>query len=183
MNHLTTTAVATLIVAAVPLSSPLAAPPGFDVVPPQKIVISLQSDPLKNQEPACVALQLGMAMLMSRSPSTAGDNDDEVTIFATLDGVGIANAEVMASPQLMNAPSKFCKTVNQGGVLQDPVPLPKVLENYLLAGGKILACPLCWVIKFGDLAQSMEDLYPSDGQVYIDSPVPLFLFADKVIDY
>ena len=181
MNHLTTAAVATLIVAAVPLSSPLAAPPGFDVVPPQKIVISLQSDPLKVQEPACVALQLGTAMLKSRTPESGPD--DEVTIFATLDGVGIANAEVMASPQLMNAPSKFCKTVNQSGELQDPVPLPKVLENYLDAGGKILACPLCWVIKFGDLAQSMEDLYPSDGQVYIDSPVPLFLEADKVIDY
>jgi hypothetical protein len=181
MNHLTTTAVATLIVAAIPLTSPLAATPGFGDVPPQKIVISLQSDPLKIQEPACVALQLGTAILKSRSPE--GDIDDEVTIFATLDGVGIANVEVMASPQLMNAPSKFCKTVNQLGELQDPVPLPQVLQNYLVAGGKILACPLCWVIKFGDLAQSMGDLITYDGQVYIDSPVPLFLYADKVIDY
>ena len=184
MNHLLTTAVATLIVAAIPLTGPLAATPNFEEVPPQSIVISLQSDPLKNQEPACVTLQLGMGILKSRArgQGDTGD-DDEVTIFATLDGVGIANEKVMARPELSVAPAKFCKTVSQGGALLDPVPLPEMLDRYLAAGGKILACPLCWVIKFGDLAQSMVDLIDYDDQVYIDSPVPLFLRADKVIDY
>lgn len=143
--------------------------------PLQNIVIGLQSDPLTDQEPACVALQLGTGLLMSEKA--------KVTIFASLDGVGIANTEVMGSPQLSRARSKFCKTVSQEGVLQDPVPLPMILENYLVHGGEILACPLCWVIKFGDLPGSDEDLIDHKGQVYIRSPIPLFIAADKVIDY
>lgn len=157
---------------------------GFRVVPPQEIVISLQSDPLKDQEPACVTLQLGMGVLGSRSRASGEEgDDDEVTIFATLDGVGIANKKVMARPELSVARKKLCKTVSPSGELMDPIPLPVMLDRYLDAGGKILACPLCWVIKFGDLEKSMGDLYEYDGQVYIASPVPLFLEADKVIDY
>jgi hypothetical protein len=106
----------------------------------------------------------------------------DVTIFATLDGVGIANADVMGSPQFSRAPSKFCKTVNSTGQVQDPVPLPTVLQNYLNAGGSILACPLCWVITSGDLPGSAADPIKSD-QVHIRSPIPLFMGADKVVDY
>lgn len=89
---------------------------------------------------------------------------------------------MLASRQILRAPSKFCKTVNPSGQLQDPVPLPQVLDNSLEAEGEILACPLCWVIKFGNLPDSAQDLYQYDGQAYI-SPVKLFLDAEKVIDY
>jgi hypothetical protein len=141
---------------------------------PQNIVISLQADPLKHQEPACVVLQLGTRLIV--------DGGANVTIFATLDGVGIANTNVMGSRQLLRAPSKYCTRVNQFGEFMDPVPLPDVLNSYLLAGGEILACPLCWVDRFGELSDSQADLNPSP-QVYIDSPVNLFIEADKVIDY
>lgn len=171
MNRLATIAITALLGAVASLS-------GASVLAQEeseKIVISLQSDPLTNQEPACVALQLGTGLIVNGGA--------DVTIFATLDGVGIANADVMGSPQLMRAPSKFCKTVNREGQLQDPVPLPQILQNYLKAGGEILACPLCWAIKFGDLPDSGADLIKYKDQVYIDSPVPLFIAADKVIDY
>lgn len=143
--------------------------------PPQNIVISLQSDPLTDQEPACVVLQLGTGLLLSGQAN--------VTVFATLDGVGISNSEVMGSPQLRKARSKFCKIVSPTGQEQDPVPLPEVLGNFLSAGGKILACPLCWVVRYGNLPESAEDLIDYNDQVYIESPIPLFLQADKVIDF
>ena len=151
---------------------------------PQNIVMSLQSDPLKDQEPACVVLQLGTALLNSEQ-----EPKPNVTIFATLDGVGIANSEVMESPELLKARSKYCTRVNREGKFVDPLPLPNILYSYLEAGGEILACPLCWVDRFGELPDSAADLfvYYVDGaptqQVYIDSPVGLFLAADKVIDY
>jgi predicted peroxiredoxin len=171
MNRLPGSLAAALVLASLPLFGTSAQAAEGDA---QKIVISLQSDPLTVQEPACVALQLGTGLKKSGA---------DVTIFATLDGVGIANADVMGSPQLLRAPSKFCKTVDSTAQLQDPVPLPTVLQNYLAAGGKILACPLCWVIKFGDLPGSGEDLIQYGDQVYIATPIPLFLAADKVIDY
>jgi predicted peroxiredoxin len=148
---------------------------------PQNIVISLQSDPLKDQEPACVVLQLGTALIKQGGA--------HVTIFATLDGVGIANSEVMESPQLLKARSKYCTRVDQNGNFLDPLPLPDILDSYLAAGGEILACPLCWVDRFGELSHSSADLivYYANGvatdHVYFDSPVGLFLAADKVIDY
>lgn len=49
-------------------------------------VITLQGDPLANQEPACVALQLGTLLLTQEK--------EKVTLFPTLDGVGIANTAV-----------------------------------------------------------------------------------------
>jgi hypothetical protein len=167
------------------LAAALVAVPFFGPValaedpPPQNIVISLQSDPLTDQEPACVALQLGAGLIRAGA---------KVTIFATLDGVGIANADVMGSPQLARAPSKFCKAFDEEGVLRS-VPLPTVLDNYLAAHvknstipGEILACQLCWVIKFGDLTDSKDDKIDND-QISIGSPIELFMTADKVIDY
>ncbi len=117
--------------------------------PPQNIVISLQADPLKDQEPACVVLQLGTGLIVNGGA--------HVTIFATLDGVGIANSEVMESPQLLKARSKYCTRVDKVGKFMDPLPLPDILDSYLGAGGEILAaCPLCWVDRFGELPDSRK---------------------------
>ena len=140
-----------------------------------KIVINLQQDPLENPASACVALQLGTGLLVTKKA--------DVTIFASLDGVAIAN-----STENDNLGS--CFTLSEMGTLNpNPVPLTQIREAFLEAGGEILACPLCWVIKYGDLPRSAADLVaPNNGewnpaQVYIDSPFPLLIKADKVIDY
>jgi len=133
----------------------------------ERIVISLQEDPLaEDPERACVALQLGTGLLKSGA---------EVTIFATLGGVAIANQASLSS-------SSLCERVSMDGNLMEPAPLSAILSNYLDAGGEILACPLCWVVRYGDLMDSMDQLIEGDA-VYADSPVPLLLEADKVIDY
>lgn len=136
----------------------------------QKIVISLQEDPLSGDpEPACVALQLGTGLLMSENA--------EVTIFATLGGVGIANKAATKSTRL-------CEKVSREGKLLEPAELSDVLNAYLKADGEILACPLCWVVRYGDLSGSQGQMIGGgQGAVYSTSPVPLLLQADKVIDY
>jgi len=128
MNRLVRTAITALIGALASFSAA-----SVLAEQPQQIVISLQSDPLTNQEPACVVLQLGTGLIVNGGA--------DVTIFATLDGVGIANADVMESPQLLRAASKYCKTVDKYGQLQDPVPRPQILQNYLEAGGGDLGVP------------------------------------------
>jgi hypothetical protein len=101
----------------------------------------------------------------------------EVTIFATLGGVGIANKAAQKSTRL-------CEKVSREGKLLEPAEISEILDAYLEAGGEILACPLCWVVRYGDLNGSQGQMIGGgQGAVYPASPVPLLLQADKVIDY
>jgi predicted peroxiredoxin len=131
-------------------------------------VISVQTSPLVAAEPACVALQLGTGLLNAGS---------RVTIFATLGGVGVAHRPTVENEAIL------CQRVDQSGKLLSPVPLKAVVDGYLAAGGEILACPLCWVVAYGELPDSAELLYKPGDQVYITSPIPLLSTADRVIDY
>ena len=162
MNRLPGSLAAALVLASLPFVGTSALAEGKDTV------ISVQSNPLTAAEPACVALQLGTGLLNAGS---------RVTIFATLGGVGVAHA-----PTVNNA-SILCQRVNQSGELQPPVQFKSVVDAYLGAGGEILACPLCWVIEYGNLPASATDLYTYGDQVYITSPIPLLSKADRVIDY
>jgi hypothetical protein len=57
----------------------------------EDIVVSLSSDPREDAEPACVALQIGMNLLMNDLNGDAPGGEvtpaDRVVLFATLDGV------------------------------------------------------------------------------------------------
>ena len=162
MNRLPGSLAAALVLASLPFVGTSALAEGKDTV------ISVQTNPLDDPQPACVALQLGTGLLNAGS---------RVTIFATLGGVGVAYAPTV------NNPSILCQRVNQLGQLQAAVPLKNVVDGYLAAGGEILACPLCWVVEYGDLPASAADLYTYGDQVYITSPIPLLSTADRVIDY
>ena len=162
MNRLPGSLAAALVLASLPFVGTSALAEGKDTV------ISVQSNPLTAAEPACVALQLGTGLLNAGS---------RVTIFATLGGVGVAHA-----PTVDNA-SILCQRVDQSGKLLSPVSLKAVVDGYLAAGGEILACPLCWVVAYGDLPDSAGLLYNPGDQVYITSPIQLLSKADRVIDY
>ena len=150
-----------------------------DDPPPQKVVISLQQDPGGDGlEAACVALQLGMGLMKSGA---------EVTLFATLDGIYIADAETYGykgkrlawgkseGPGPANPP--ICDTLSPEGVLGE-APLEAILFKFLDAGGEILLCPLCNAVR-----QPYDPIAPGDERIYAASPMPLLMGADKVIDY
>lgn len=162
MNRSPGSLAAALVLASLPFVGTSALAEGKDTV------ISVQTSPLIAAEPACVALQLGTGLLNAGS---------RVTIFATLGGVGVAHAPTVENGAIL------CQRVNQSGKLLSAVPLKAVVDGYLAAGGEILACPLCWVIAYGNLPGSAADLYTYGDQVYITSPIPLLSTADRVIDY
>ena len=149
MNRLPRSLAAALVLASLPFVGTSAMAEGKDTV------ISVQTDPSSAAEPACVALQLGTGLMNAGS---------RVTIFATLGGVGVAHAPTVANAAIL------CQRVSQSGQLQTPVPLKAVVDGYLAAGGEILACPLCWVIAYGNLPGSAADLYTYGDQVDITSP-------------
>lgn len=158
MKAFTSRVVTALILGAAVFSSPLA-------LAKDKVVLSLQQDPAGDgQEAACVALQLGTGLLMSKKKKA------EVTIFATLDGVYIADEDIYNGDD-----SPICDTINPAGVLGE-APLRNVLENFLDAGGEVLLCPLCFRVR-----QPFTVI--DDPQIYVASPIPLLLEAKKVIDY
>ena len=88
MNRLPRSLAAALVLASLPFFGTAALAEGKDTV------ISVQTNPLDDPQPACVALQLGTGLLNAGS---------RVTIFATLGGVGVAHA-----PTVNNA-SKLCQ--------------------------------------------------------------------------
>jgi hypothetical protein len=128
-----------------------------------KVVLSLQQDPAGDGlEAACVVLQLGTGLL--KSPKKKA----EVTIFATLDGVYIADQNTYVSQPV-------CDTLSSAG--PGEAPLQDVLDGFLGAGGEVLLCPLCYHVRKDDI------VLIDDPQIYIESPIPLLLEANKVIDY
>ncbi len=63
-------------------------------------------------------------------------------------------------------------------------PLRDVLDDFFLAGGKVLLCPLCYAARQDGHYVLIEDpMYFDEPQILIKSPIPLLLEADKVIDY
>lgn len=142
----------------------------------QRIVMTLQVDPLSDQEPACVALQLGTLLLSQGA---------DVTLFPTLDGVGIGNANVLAA--LHKAPSEKADCLSGEGL----TPLPSIVDGFLKAGGTMVVCPLCWTSRYGTLEENSIDQLiqgetSDDMRVRLGDPLSigdLFMNADKVIDF
>lgn len=134
-----------------------------------KVVLSLQQDLTDEAglEASCVALQLGTGLLMSQKEKA------KVTIFATLEGVHIADQAIYDTyPE--------CETFNEDGQLVQ-APLEDVLNGFLDAGGEILLCPLCYWVRQND--DPFDRIYPDDPRIYVASPIPLLLEANKIIDY
>lgn len=135
-----------------------------------KIVLSLQQDPADaGLEAACVALQLGTGLLMSKKEKA------EVTIFATLDGVYIADEATYTDA------GPICETFRDG-VLGE-APLRGVLNGFLAAGGEVLLCPLCYAARQDEGYVLIEEAMDYAPQITVANPIPLLLEANKVIDY
>ncbi|NEX20677.1 hypothetical protein G3480_10200 [Thiorhodococcus mannitoliphagus] len=133
----------------------------------QSVAIALKTDPLEDPEAACVALQIGMNLMMSTLSVNGASVDVEpardVTLFPTLGGV-----------ELVNPANDFSATdcMTQSG----PMPLSDILAGYTGLGGRVLVCGLC--------AAARGITAPTDGAIGNAQQVhELFLYSDKVIDF
>jgi len=146
----------------------------------QNVVISYQQDPTEEAglEAACVALQLGTGMLSGA----------DVTIFATLDGVYIADEGTYEDVEKGKKGKKgrrgkhddddgpICETYMDQEL--GTKPLRDILDDFLNAGGEVLLCPLCFAAR-----QDGDYVVIDDSSIYVGNPITLLLNADKVIDY
>ena len=99
----------------------------------EKVVISLKTDPTKDPEPACVALQIGMNLLMSFPEATIPA--DAVTLFVTTGGVELINPD--NSIYNRTKPKAVCTTPGDNMSLQD------LLLGFEGLGGEVVISPLC----------------------------------------
>lgn len=135
----------------------------------EKVVISLATDPTKDPEQACVALQIGMNLLMS-IPDGVGVPADEVTLFLTTGGVELINP----NNNIYNRtkPKPVCTT--PAGI--KTASLQQLLESFEGLMGKVVICPLC--------AMSRGITEPTTGVMASAVDIHnLFLYADKVISF
>jgi hypothetical protein len=138
------------------------------------VVISLGTDPTKDPEPACVALQIGMNLLMD---DLNGDADggkvtpaDRVVLFVTLDGVELV------APGSDEPKSKISKQtcLTPGGLK----PLSGILNQFVSLGGEVVICPLCWSGRDYAAGDQTYGIVANAFDIH-----SLFLYADKVITF
>ena len=136
----------------------------------EQVVISIGSDPLKDPEPACVALQIGRNLLMANVgvPVTPADR---VSLFLTIDGVELVNPDNQINKR--KKPKLVCNT--PAG--ENTASLAGLLEKFVnMEGSEVLICPLC--------SDSRGITDPTQGKDASAEEIHnLFLFADKVIGF
>lgn len=133
----------------------------------EKVVISIKTDPAKDPEPACVAIQIGMNLLMSIAGTAPAD---DVTVFLTTGGVELINPDSAINKRKVS--KRVCTT--QSGV--NTASLPDLLMSFEGLGGNVVICPLC--------ALSRGITEPTAGEIANGLGVHnLFLSADKVLTF
>lgn len=144
----------------------------------ESVVITLQTSPFFNAEPACVAVQIGTNLLMDNvgEPVTPVA---EVTLFVTLQGVDAVSPRMppptaLAGPTAPPPPIEhFCTTPGDDKLLSD------LIANFTTnMGGNIVVCPLCWKTRFPGETPEFGATLPTPAQLH-----DLFLKADKVISF
>ncbi|MBK1722046.1 DsrE family protein [Thiocystis violacea] len=135
----------------------------------QSIAITLKTDPTQDHEAACVALQIGMNLLMTAVTVDRAQVDVEpardVTLFPTLAGV-----------ELVNPANDFGTEEYQCATQDGPTPLRDILANYVWMGGRVVVCGLCAIDR--GITEPTYGAIGTAQQVH-----EMFLYADKVITY
>ena len=124
---------------------------------PQDIVLTLGEDPMMNPEVACLALTLGQVLKSSSKKVN-------VTLFLRNDGVKLASDAALD----VGVP---CVTPWGPRTLRENL-IAFIAEN----PNNMVNCPICWGARFGEVA-------PDYGVLDSNAIPPLFLGADKVIDF
>ncbi|MGD8854417.1 MAG: DsrE family protein [Gammaproteobacteria bacterium] len=140
----------------------------------EQVVISIKTNPVMDPEPSCVALQIGINLLLATVP--VGERPvsvtpaDRVVLFPTVDGVELVNPNNQINKR--KRPKLVCDTPNG----ENTASLAGLLQNFVNLGGEVLICPLC--------ANSRGITDPTQGtNANAEQIHNLFLFADKVIDF
>ncbi len=133
-------------------------------------------------ETACVAIQIGMNLLMPELQDCQGNtvadmspSADEVKLFLTLEGVRVVGPDIFEAD-----PLPMCTTPC------GPKPLTGLLNAFAsMPGSDVVVCPLCWNTRYGPCdPDDPETTCPNVGEVAGGVGIhDLFLYADKVIDF
>lgn len=141
---------------------------------PQDVVISLKQNPRANAEAACLAVTLARSLRGDFSGG-AGSTNANVTLFPTLDGVEIGDAQIVSSP-------RFQCTTPEGAIS-----LEENLQDFLSDSGdrdnddfnmnNLVVCPICWGERYG------EGVMPDYGVLNPQAVGAVLLNAEKVFDF
>jgi hypothetical protein len=140
----------------------------------EQVVISIKTDPLKDPEPSCVALQIGMNLLMDVVPVgntfVSVTPADSVILFPTVEGVELINPDNQINKR--KKPKLVCDT--PAG--ENTASLAELLQTFVDSGGEVVICPLCAISR--GITEPTQGMLGNAEEIH-----NLFLFADKVIDF
>ena len=136
----------------------------------QNIVVSVQKNMYNEAgyESACIAVSIA-TLLQSNGAS--------VTLFGTLDGVGIANDLTLSYVDAYAIWVGDYRCVTSSGEKL----LTELVTGFVNAGGSIMACPICWNTRYGTEA---ADQLTAGAQIGTTATLADLSFgADKVLDF
>ena len=140
----------------------------------EEVVISLNTDPTRDPEPACVALQIGINLLRDAVPVGGVDVPvtpaDAVRLFLTIGGVELVNPDNNIYKRAKPKPVCDTPAGPQTATLQ------QLLQGFVASGGEVVLCPLCASRR--GITDPVAGSAANAEQIH-----NLFLFADKVITF
>ena len=136
---------------------------GISASDPQDVVISMQANPRKNLEQACLAVTF--ARSLSANPNA------NVTLFVTLDGVSLAKERVIKKRRL--------KCTTPWGEIS----LKESLEAFIDENNNsMVVCPICWKERYGEDLPDYGVLPGAEGTP--GTAIGAMIFnADKILDF
>lgn len=141
---------------------------GISAADPQDVVISMQVNPRKNTEKACLAVTF--ARSLSRNTNA------NVTLFVTLDGVSLAKKQVINKRRLM------CSVKEDDEIVE--ITLKENLEAFIGDNqNAMVVCPICWKERYGDKAIPDYGVLPGAEGTPGNAIGALMFNADKILDF
>ncbi len=131
----------------------------------QDVVVSLKSNPMANPEAACLAVTFARSLSMPENKN--------VTLFVTLDGVTLADKQVVSSRRFK------CHTP------WGKISLLENLEVFLDDNdNNMVVCPLCWESRYGDDELPDYGVLPGTTEDVPGTAIGTMIFnADKILDF
>jgi len=162
----------------------------------QDIAITLKLDPVEHPDAACLAVTLARSLRgdfsedgaratkAKRPTKTERPTKTNVTLFPTLDGVTIGDAEVVEGLGVCATP-------------EGPITFQENLEDFLCDTGdrddcpypddlnmnNLVECPLCWSERYMGPPPDYEVPQPDYGVLNPAAVNDVLLNAEKVIDF
>jgi predicted peroxiredoxin len=142
---------------------------GISAADPQDVVVSLATDPNQDPEAACLAVTFARSL--------SGNQNANITLFVTLDGVNLASEDYITRKRLKEYECTTPETMS------GKISLADHLTAYIAGNdNRMVVCPICWNERYEGELPDYGVLPGAEGVT--DKAIGAMMFnADKILSF